>query len=219
MLLSQKGNINFYLSNDFFKNEEIVSILKKIIDEGFFLKKDRLYFNNNKYSSWACDFRIPLLNSSHTRILFPYIAKYISNLNHTIIGLKGHGAFPFIGLSQYSNINKVLLIRENKKSYGFQQEIEGAEIAHNGQIIDFEDKKNFNDLVYINAEGQFFSPYKKLCLIDDICNTGNSMLKAKNILYNNNYTVTNYFSLFNYKWGNKKINENQFHYIIEVYKK
>ena len=218
ILIDQKLNLKFYLKNNFFHDEKVISVLKKIIDEGFFEEKDRHYISKKKeVPKWAFDCRLPLLNSDNTRILFPYISKYLSDLGHTTLALSGFGAFPFISLSQYHNIKQILLIRKEKKNYGFNQEIEGA-LPHDGHIIDYEDQKDFQNLAYVNAEGKLFSRYKKICVIDDICNTGYSMIEAANILYKNNYITSTYFSLFNYSWGQKKINTEKFHSIIEITK-
>jgi hypothetical protein len=217
MLIHQKLNLKFYLKNDYFNNHDIINVLVKILNEGFFEKKDRAYVNkNNTISSWAFDFRIPLLNSENTRILFPCISKYLSEIGETNIGLYGFGSFPFIGLSQYENIKRILLLRKEQKNYGFKQNIEGI-LPYDEHIIEAQDQKDFN-FKYVNAEGNICSQYKKICIIDDICNTGNSMNNAEKILYRNNYIVSSYFSLVNYAWSQKNINIEKLHSIIEIHK-
>lgn len=218
ILIHQKLNLNFYLKNSLCKNKEIINVLKKIIDEGFFEETKRHYLRKNtEIGTWAFDCRIPLLNSNNTRILFPYISQYLSDLGHTTLGLRGFGAFPFTSLSQYNNIQKIILIRKEQKSYGFQQEIEGA-LPHDIQLIDYKDQNDFQNLAYVGEQGKLFSKYKKICIIDDICNTGNSMMEAEHILYKNNYVTSMYFCLFNYSWGIKKIKTEKLDYLIEVIK-
>jgi orotate phosphoribosyltransferase len=106
--------------------------------------------------------------------------------------MKGFGALPFISLSQYGNIKKIYIAREQKKTHGFRQEIEGVENTT--------------------------PTSKNICLIDDIINSGGSLQKTHHTFSNYGINVDKYLCLVNFTWKEKKINPNLLDAILEVHK-
>lgn len=185
-LLTQKKHLKIFLKNNYFK--PITNNLLEIIDKAFFTIDQKVHISKNgNINTWAFDFRIPLLKSSLNRNLFVYISNYLSTLNYETIAIKGIGGMPFISLNQYNNIKNVLIVREIPKEHGFRQEIEG--MADNN---------------------------KPVCLIDDIINSGKSILMANEILSKNNYHVNKYFCIANFKWGNKNFDPSIIDSIFEI---
>jgi orotate phosphoribosyltransferase len=169
---------SLYWKNDYFDVPEVVESMVKITKNAFFPRERKVYVGKNgSPSGWAFDFRVSLFEQT-SRVFMAHLAKYLVEQNYSTIGVRGYGAFPFIGLLQYPGIDNVLVVREKRKPYGFQKEIEGD--------------------ADINLP---------VCLLEDLVNSGKSLMYAHKIFARSKYNVNKYVSFISFDWANKKLNK------------
>jgi orotate phosphoribosyltransferase len=189
-LLSTEPFGKIYLKNKYFDSPEIIDALVSITRNAFFPPERKPYITKKgRTAQWAFDFRVALFEQT-TRVFMPHLARYLSEQNYSTIGVRGYGAFPFIGLLQYPGINNILVVREKRKPYAFLKDIEG--------------------------DADINSP---VCLLEDLVNSGKSLMVAHQIFARNKYNVNKYVSFLNFGWNtNKKLNVSLLDTILELHR-
>lgn len=176
--------------NEIFDQHNFSRVAKQIHKEAFFLSKDREYFEKDgSVANWAMDCRHPLSKSTISRYVCERISNYLDRSSYRTLAVSGFGGFLLgSGIIQYGSHKNLLLIRDKKKQYGYKNIVEG------------------------NAPKN-----EKVCVIDDLLSSGDSMNKAVNILRKEGYEVDRGLAVFKHSWVNQiHIDNFQYEYIISV---
>jgi len=187
MKLVDNKHISCHLNNPFFQREEFVFLFKEIINESFFTRDTRQSGELN----WAFDLRRIFTQSKYTKKIFPVLAIYLNKLGYSNFAVRGFGAFPFIGLINYQNIDSYLLVRNERKKYAFKEHIEGEPLCKS----------------------------KRLIILEDLINTGGSVQRTKDILNESGYKPDSVFSFINFNDREKVCKNLKIYSAIELYKK
>ena len=168
-------NINLKI-NEEFKVFNFDKVAKELFKQSFFLNSEREYFGKGEKistSRFALDCREALSNSEFSRYIYERISSYLDKRGYTTLAVKGVGGiFAGCGVTQYGKQKNLLVVRDERKEYGYRAIVEGK--ARDNQPV---------------------------CIVDDLLNNGDSVKDLVDVLRAEGYNVDRSLCIFKFDSG------------------
>jgi orotate phosphoribosyltransferase len=154
---------------------DVAEVIQAVYKACLFERSNRVYHyrrGQDAVAEWALDVRRPLSQSAFLGPLATAMNEELSRLGISQVAGRGYGSFALVGgmLATSHNLRSVL-IRDERKRYGFQELLEGS-----------------------------IDPCEPVAIIDDLLSTGRTALGSAAILREHAMHPTILLTVFRYSW-------------------
>jgi orotate phosphoribosyltransferase len=156
---------------------DVAAVIQDVYAESIFERQHRRYHRKGGdgregVSEWALDLRRPLSRSEYLGPLAVAMRAELRRLSIRQVAGMGYGAFALLGgiVAVGDDVSSVL-IRQERKRYGFQEILEGA-----------------------------IDSRQPVAIIDDLLSTGHSVLRAATVLRAQGMNPTVVLTVFRFSW-------------------